>query len=109
LASEYSVSAIPHIILFVDGKAAYEFKGADMNELKKMLEMIKPKAFCGKGYVVDEGIKVKEASGDLINELEKSLPAEPQEDGYNIVIRYGDNTFSRKFDGSNTIRVNFAI
>jgi thioredoxin 1 len=82
LASEYKVKSTPHTFLFNEGMPVSEFNGVDEVSLKYMLITIKT----------------------LIN-----LPVEPTE-GYNIILRYGDDSFIRKFDGENTIQdiINYA-
>jgi thioredoxin len=113
LAKEYSVTSIPHVFLFNEGKAVSEFKGNDRIAVKNMVLKVeglsKPKPFGGKGYVVDDGVKIEEGSKGSLSAIEKDLPAEPTE-GYSIVLRYNDSSFSRKFEGENTIQdiINYA-
>lgn len=92
----------------------------DEEETKKEDEN-KFKPFQGKGYTIEESRKnetiieddeMKQAMelsmNEFIQNLERQLPNEPAENdsnAYNLVFRYDGNSFSRRFRGSDYIRV----
>jgi thioredoxin 1 len=111
-AEEYKVSAIPHIFLFHEGKNIFEFKGASQDKVNEMVELIKkvakPKAFSGSGITLGSDSTITLNSN--LNELDQAklaslLSDEPTEgsDTYNIIFKYGDETFKRRFLGTDSI------
>jgi hypothetical protein len=94
-------------------------KDEEKKEEKEKEDDNKFKPFSGKGYQMSETKDNKNEllEGDdemkqayelslqeYLSEVEKILPEEPQ-DGYNIILKYNDNTFSRKFREDNRICV----
>lgn len=94
----------------------------DEKEEKKEDEN-KFKAFAGKGYTLETPSKFQTNNFDgdeemkqayelslqeYINDLENYLPKEPEANNetYNIVFKYSDKTFSRKFQSEDKINVN---
>ena len=104
LSSEFSVSSIPHVILFHKGGKISEFKGFDTNALQKMIYYITKNMnkFSGKGVSIGGGNapQAKNCSKESGN-----IPEEPPEgdDTYEIGFRYNNETFSRRFLCVNTI------
>ena len=114
LADRYEGEGIPHIVLLHGGEKIMEFVGIDMNALTEMLEktktLSKSKPFSGTGYVLDSTsvIQNKEISAEVSNEMIKKIPAEPMEgaeNSYNIVLKFNDSAYSRRFSGDDTIEV----
>ena len=102
LANEYEVSGIPHVILFHGGKELMHFVGYDEGKLAEMVAMAKKllNPFVGKGTAI--GTKVAASS----NTDTTPIPAEPTEDGdnvYEIMFKFNDKVFKRRFIGSNSI------
>ena len=104
LANEFSIRAIPHVILFHKGSKVSEFSGFDKNSLNNMLSYIKKhiNKFSGKGVSIGGGNapqakNYSKGSGDI--------PEEPPEsdDTYEIGFRYNNETFTRRFLCVNTI------
>ncbi len=103
----------------IKAKESKKVKKDDEKKEEKTEDDNKFKPFTGKGYQMSETKNTKNEllNGDeemkqayelslmeYLNELEAILPKEPQ-DGYNIVLKYNDSMFSRKFDEDNRIYV----
>lgn len=104
LSSEFSVSSIPHVILFHKGGKISEFKGFDTNALQKMIYYITKNMnkFSGKGVSIGGG---KAPQAKNCSKESGNIPEEPPEgdDTYEIGFRYNNETFSRRFLCVNTI------
>lgn len=103
LATRHKVSGIPHVILFIDGKEEMSFVGYDEGQLAEMIKRAKAKVnlFAGKGTSVGSSVKAQS------NTDSTPIPTEPTSDGDNvfeIMFKYNDKVFKRKFYANNLIR-----
>jgi hypothetical protein len=103
----------------IKAKESKKVKKDEEKKEEKQEEDNKFKPFTGKGYQMSETKNSKNEllDGDeemkqayelslieYLTEVESILPQEPQE-GYNIMLKYNDSMFSRKFDEDNRIYV----
>lgn len=103
LSSNYSVSSIPHVILFHNGQKIDEFKGMDVSALQRMVDYAKKKTnkFQGSGVSVggQGSVKAKAYQGG------NNLGSEPPDDdkAYHLAFRYEGKTFQRRFRPTDTV------
>jgi len=112
ISEKYESEGIPHVILIHQGKLISEFTGMDVSALKEMLDkiktLIKSQPFSGSGTILDSSSlgEDKDMSDENISQLLKKLPNEPtegSENAYNIILKYNDNAYTRRFSGDDTI------
>lgn len=100
LAAQYNVSGIPHVILFHSGKLIMQFVGYDEIKLGQMIAMAKKL----KNPFVGKGVSVGGSVAASTNTDKTPIPGEPTEgDIYEIMFKFNDKVFQRKFLGTNTI------
>ena len=104
LANQYNVSSIPHVVAYVEGRKAMEFKGFDTQKVQELINLVKNKVnkFSGKGVSVGGTNSNVKAS---YNTDHTSIPDEPPEsdDVYTLAFKYNNNLFQRRFNADNTI------
>lgn len=103
LATKYKVTGIPHVILFIDGKEEMSFVGCDEGKLAEMIKRAKEKVnlFVGKGISIGTSVEAQSNTDNT------PIPSEPTFDGDNvleIMFKYNDKVFKRKFYASNLIK-----
>jgi thioredoxin len=104
LSNEYHVSSIPHVVAYVEGRKAMEFKGFDPKKVQELINLVKNKVnkFSGKGVSVGGSNTTTKATYNTDN---TSIPDEPPEsdDVYTLAFKYNNNLFQRRFTSDNTI------
>jgi thioredoxin len=104
LSNKYNVSSIPHVVAYVEGRKAMEFKGFDPNKVQELINLVKNKVnkFSGKGVSVGGSNTTTKATYNTDN---TSIPDEPPEsdDVYTLAFKYNNNLFQRRFTFDNTI------
>ena len=103
VASSFSISSIPHVMLFHKGNKVGEFKGLDPGNLAKFVEycLKHTNKFQGQGVAVSgKEIHAQKSVGH------QNIGPEPNESDnvYHLKFQYNNQSFERRFNPTDTIK-----